>query len=279
MDLKVVHKTLELNGRSEKEWSIVPIGDIHLGNRNCDLGLLERVIDYVKENEHVLWLGMGDYSDSITCKDKRYDLNSIDDDYATPDVQYRKIESMFRPIKDKCLGLIDGNHDYLQWLEHSHNYVDAMAYNLGVPYMTMDGYVRLSFKRRVNDKLVGMPKVDIYAHHGWSSARTDGAKVNRIEDLADIFPNLDLYLMGHVHLLGSSPSKFQLAVDEGFHIVQKKEHFVFTGSFLRGYVDGNVSYVERAGYQPTSLGSPIIKVFVGGGHEHNSNRFEVQEIT
>jgi hypothetical protein len=278
--MRVVQKIIDLDSRTEKDWRLIPIGDIHIGNRNCDIPLLQRIVDRVRDDERALWIGMGDYSDSITCKDKRYDLNSIDSRFATPDVQYRKIEEIFRPIKDKCIGLLDGNHDYLQWLEHSHNYVDTMAYNMGVPYLTMDAYVRLSVRRHYGEgKTAGAKNIEFYAHHGWSNARTNGSKVNRIEDLAGIFPNLDLYLMGHVHLLGNSPSRFQLAVDKSMKIVQKKEHFVFTGSFLKGYVDGTVSYVERKAYQPTALGSPCIKMILGYGKDHNENRLEVSEMS
>jgi hypothetical protein len=272
--MRVVKKLIEFKSRSEKDWFLVPIGDLHLGNSNCDLDHFKRVIEFVKNEKRCLWIGMGDYADAITSKDKRYDPNSMDTDYATPDVQYRAVEELFRPIAGKCVGLLDGNHDYQHWLEHGHNYVDTMAYNLGVPYLTMDAYIRLVFKR-----LHSQCAIEIYAHHGWSTARSDGAKVNRIEDLALVFPNLDLYLMGHVHLLGSSPSKFQLSVDAGLNIVQKRETFVFTGSFLKGYVDGTVSYVERKTYAPTALGSPKIKIIIATGGEHDFNKIEVSEIT
>jgi hypothetical protein len=222
-------------------------------------------------------IGITGNCDAVTCKDKRYDPNSIDTDYATPDVQYRAVEDLLRPIKDKCIGLLDGNHDYMHWLEHSHNYVDTMAYDLGTEYLTMDAYVRLVFKRNVGTNNASR-NIDVYAHHGWSTARSDGAKVNRIEDLALVFPNLDLYLMGHVHLLGSSPSKFQLSVDNKMNIVQKKENFVFTGSYLKGYVDGNVSYVERKTYAPTALGSPKIKISIAVGRNYEDNKIEVSEV-
>jgi hypothetical protein len=64
------------------------------------------------------------------------------------------------------------------------------------------------------------------------------------------------------------------------NIVQKKENFVFTGSFLKGYVDGNVSYVERKTYAPTALGSPKIKIIVGveGTDSMYYDRIEVSEV-
>jgi hypothetical protein len=277
--MRVIKKIVDFSSKTDKYWYIVPLGDLHLGNNNCDLDLFKKSIEFIKNEKRCLWLGMGDYCDAVTAKDKRFDPKSIDPDFPTPDVQYRGIEKMLMPIKDKCIGLLDGNHDYQHWLEHGHNYVDTMAYNLGTSYLTMDAYIRLAFRRKTADSCCSRV-IDIYAHHGWSTARSDGAKVNRIEDLALIFPNLDLYLMGHVHLLGSSPSKYQLSVDEGMNIVQKKENFVFTGSFLKGYVDGNVSYVERKTYAPTALGSPKIKLTIGvdGGKGGYYDKIEVSEV-
>ncbi len=249
----------ESHGDAEAE--LIPFGDIHFGHANCDLDLMQKTRDYIQSDPRRLWLGMGDYCDAITAKDKRFDPHSVDQNYPTPDVQYRAIKDLFYPIRGQCLGLLDGNHDYSHWLFHNHNYVDQLAYELDVKYLTIDAYIRLVFQRN-SGKQPKQNQFNIYAHHGYTSARTSGAKVNRIQDLAQIFPNMNLYLMGHVHLSREAPPQTQLYADQKMNIIHHEERFVFTGSYLRGFMPGAASYVEARGYTPTSLGSPVIKIQV-----------------
>ena len=271
--MRVIARKIVREGKPMK-LNLVALGDFHVGHRNVDYDLLERVINTVKDTPDCLWIGMGDYADCITFQDKRFDLNAVDPTCMTPDCQYRRVKELLEPIKDKCIGLLDGNHDYLFWRRYQHNYVDSLAYQLGVPYLTMDAYIRLRFIRK-SGKHPKTRQFNIYAHHGWTGARTVGGRINRIQDLAKIFPNLDLYLMGHTHLLGQAPPQVQLSVDQHLNVVEHVERFVFTGSFLRGYMPDAVSYIETKTLTPTSLGAPLIRIQVG---ENDRIKVEVSEL-
>jgi len=135
--LRVIARKIVREGKPMK-LNLVALGDLHVGHRNVDYDLLERVIDTIKDMPDCLWIGMGDWADCIVFRDKRFDLNAVDPTCMTPDRQYRRVKELLEPIKDKCIGLLDGNHDYLFWRRYQHNYVDSLAYQLGVPYLTMD---------------------------------------------------------------------------------------------------------------------------------------------
>lgn len=181
--MQIAKKVLKFSTRDESDWRLVPLGDDHLGHPNFDLDLHQATIDYIAETPRTIWIGMGDYCDAITAKDRRYDPNSIDPRWPTPDKQYRAIKEMFQPIADKCIGLLDGNHDLRHWKDHQHNYVDNLAYALKVPYLTINAYIRLIFQRE-SGKTPKRNQFNIYAHHGWTNARTMGYKINRIQDLS-----------------------------------------------------------------------------------------------
>jgi hypothetical protein len=259
--MRVLKKVLEYASRKDGTFYLVPLGDIHFGHPNCDVDLVEGTVDFIGETHNCLWLGMGDYADAISPKDWRFRLDSIDLEYSSPDKQYRWIRELFAPIAEKCIGLLDGNHDLKHWKEHAHNYVDSLAYDLKIPYLTIDSYIRLIFRRRpLNSNATGSQTVNIYAHHGWTGARTPGGRINRILDLANIFPGLDLYLQGHVHQRGEIPPQTQLFVDGNMNLKHQEQNFVFTGSYLKGYVDGSSSYVEEKTLLPAALGSPLIQI-------------------
>jgi len=207
---------------------IVGLGDLHFGHRNCDKRMIQNVIDYIKDND-CYWIGGGDYGDAIIPLDRRFDFRSLDEDFKTPQLQYNHVEKLFEPIADKCLGLLDGNHDIIHWKRHVHNYVEELATRLDVHYLTISSYLRFHFVEADVD-------FDVYAHHGWTGARTKGGKIARIYDLEKIFPFADLYLMFHIHDIGIADKKAKLFVDEDMEIRDKISWFVFGGGFLRGYM-------------------------------------------
>lgn len=258
--MRVIKKELPYESRSDSTWYLVPLGDIHLGHRNFDEDRFYKTLEWVKNEPHAVVLGMGDYADCINAKDKRHDYNSIDMRYISPDKQYEQITRDFMEIKPKIVGLLDGNHDYSFWQRHNHNYVDAMAKALDTEYAGISAYVRLNLRRITSNEKSPVQALNIYAHHGWTGARTDGYKVKTIQDLASIFPGLHCYLMGHVHQIGEAPPVVSLYVDQNSNIREWTQRYVFTGSYIKGYEEGVGSYVEARGYRPTSLGSPIIEI-------------------
>lgn len=235
------------------EFNFVPFGDLHLGNVNCDYERIDKVVGIIKKRQY-FWLGMGDYGDAIIPNDPRFTLEVLDRKYQTPQDQYKRFEEIANEISGKCLGLLEGNHERVHAKHHSHNYLKDVCEDLKVDYLSMDAVVRINFKD------YSRSVYDVYAHHGWTGARTKGGRINRIHDLDKIFPFFDLYLMGHVHDLGPADSVANLFVDDELEIREKISRFVNTGSYLKTYVKGIVSYAEEKTYPPALLGSPLIKI-------------------
>jgi len=231
---------------------LVLFGDLHFGHKNCDTRMIGNVIDFIAEND-CYWVGGGDYGDAIIPTDRRFDFRSLDEEFNTPQKQYRKIKEMFQPIKHKCLGLLDGNHDIIHWKKHQQNYVEEISADLGVPYLTISAYLRFHFRKYKTD-------FDAYLHHGWTGSRTKGGKIERVYDLESVFPFIDLYAMFHIHDLGVADKQAKLYVDENEQIRDRMSWYVFGGGFLRGYVKDQVSYVEEKTYRPTVLGSPVLTI-------------------
>lgn len=250
-----------------KKLELIGLGDIHLGHRNVDWNALENVIEYIRTH-NCRWIGGGDYGDAIIAKDKRFDFRSLDIRYATPQKQYKKIYQLFYPIRKKCIGLIEGNHDIIHWKKHSHSYVEELAEDLEVSYLQMSSYIRLHFEDLDAD-------FNIYVHHGWTGARTKGGKISRIYDLGHIFPMIDLYMMFHIHDLGLADKMANLFVDETLEIRDRIASYVFGGSFLKGYVKDQTSYVEERTYRPSILGSPVITIIPKKGKATTS--FDIRE--
>lgn len=232
--------------------TLLPLGDLHVGNKAADKRKIEKTIKFIVSNVDY-WIGMGDYCDAIAPHpdEKRFDFEALDRELLTPDEQYNYIYNLFYPIRQTCLGLLSGNHDYVLSQRNNHAFVDELAAKLGVKPLGYSSFLRFKFQRDQH-----RTTIDLFAHHGFYSGRTKGGKINRVRTLDQIF-DADIYCMAHVHDFNPDFRPY-LKVDNHMHIIEERKYYVLTGGFLRGWFDDVTTYVERGMFAPTTLGSPII---------------------
>ena len=256
--MKVVNHVIYYQSKTEK-FLIVPFGDLHVGNRNADLRKIREIANWIRETPKCYWLGMGDYVDAIVWhpNEKRIDPDIVDYRYYKPEDAYEFIYRLFEPIKNKCLGLLTGNHDDILRKRHYKDWVKDLAQRLNVPYLTFSAFLRLSFRLQYNNERPKNQEFVIFATHGYYTGRSTGGKVTRLESLAQ-WIEADIYLMAHTHeLLGHR--RIVLAASRGGRVIEKKKVFALTGGFLRGYVNEH-SYVEKRLLAPTKIGILSIEI-------------------
>jgi len=239
--------------KQSESFYIAFIGDTHIGHRTVDWPTLKRVLNWIRENK-AFWIGMGDWAHAIAPhpNERRFDLDELDPQFLTPEQQYKKVYELLEPIRRQGLMILTGNHDDVLRRRHYHDFVDALAYKLGVAYAGYDGFLRLVFKRGRHRQ-----RLDIYAHHGFYGGRTKTGKINRLTDMANLF-EADVYAMGHVHEIDHT-TNVRLYVDSRLHVQEKVQHFLVTGGFIRGYVPNCHTYIERRMLRPTRLGSIALR--------------------
>jgi hypothetical protein len=163
-----------------------------------------------------------------------------------PDDQKYRIVELLEPYKDRCLGLLTGNHEERTFKQSGHDPSRAMAKMLDVPYLRYGAFLRL---------LVNGVGYTVYATHGGSGAATSAGKLNAVKKLAN-WADADIYLMGHMHDL-IVDSQIRKVLDLRNKVVRdKRTTFCVTGSFLN-YED---SYSEMKCYSPGRIGSPRIRL-------------------
>jgi hypothetical protein len=71
-----------------------------------------------------------------------------------------------------------------------------------------------------------------------------------------------------------------MMVNNNLDPVAHEMHFVHTGAYLRGYVDGTASYVEEKAYKPAGLGSPLIQIEIDPttSSKYNRPRFAFSKL-
>ena len=261
---------MEINLRTIKiynktEWThIIPIGDIHMGNVGCDVEKLKELVAWIKEKDNVYWIGMGDFFDCINYTDKRFDPHTIAPEFRDAldnliPMQMHKVSEILSPIKDKCLGLHEGNHERKIRLKYHYNpiYEIWKSFNIpAIPILKDAAITRLKFIYQCDAKKKPSYTYDIFSVHGNVGGRKGGAKLNRLEDMCANF-NADIYLMAHSHIK-LTESKSMLYVDAKLNLKRTKKVLAVTGCFLNGYTKGFGGYCEQWMLSPTMTG--VVKI-------------------
>jgi calcineurin-like phosphoesterase family protein len=251
-------RTVRIPYQSGDVFDLYPIGDIHYGSASCDVGLLDEVISEVRQNPKARWVGIGDYVEAIAPNDKRWHAGGVDKDVVSLDCEGKigdayvhKLATKLRPIADQCIAFGMGNHEEVFGRHYYTDLCERTLKEMGVPLDVYTGWACLT--RIVFESRGRRVPIRIYHSHGWQGGRMDGAKVNQMQRLL-AWVDADIYLHGHSH------SRFVVPVDrlrtnQSFTKVKADRTYVaHTGSFLKTYQKDTISYAERAGYPPTSLG-------------------------
>jgi len=267
--MEVLEKTISYH-RPDK-FTIYPLGDMHIGVIHCDEDLLRTTVEDIRKDRNAYWLGMGDYGDCITPSDfKRWDGKILAPwmkehaDNIGP-TQVRKVDEILKPIWNKCLGLIEGNHDdnirrynhydFMSELLERAN--DKRPKNDPIKYAGVSCFLRLNFRRtnttETHDYI-------IHARHGEGSARTSGARALAVLRLSQSMVNAHIVLSGHLHGQESPDIPQRLVLRNG-KIKSFETIATMTGAWVRAYMQGvPPCYLERWGSPPSTLGCPKITI-------------------
>jgi len=261
--LEVIERTIDY--KAVEKYTLYPIGDCHLGVVHCDEDLLEQTISEIKNNPKALWIGMGDYADCVTPSDfKRWDgrilapwMRSHEDNIG--ETQKDRVLEMFSPIWNKCLGLIEGNHEETIRRYNHYNLIENLLKSANkkadVKYAGTSCFVCLNFKRQNSNET---HNYIIHARHGEGAARTSGARALAVLRLSQSMVNAHITLMGHLHGQESPDIPQRLILKNG-KIKSFETIATMTGAWVKAYMQGvPPCYLERWGSPPSTLGCPHI---------------------
>jgi hypothetical protein len=256
---------------------IIPFGDVHRSSPLCHVPKWEKFLKWAEGKERAYFLGMGDYDDMASTSERSIllDRKIHDSTKQTLEQLYdRHTDRLVKELsfmKGRLLGLIEGNHygEYLDGTTTTHR----MARGLGTRYLGCSSFLRLmlAYQAKDGNRLAQTVSVDIWAHHGMGASRLVGGSLNRVEQMAEA-ASADIYLMGHDHKK-SAATKNRLRLrgnNHGLRLSHQKVLLARTGSFLKGYEDGQPSYVADSAMGPTDLG--VVKIELTPKREYGEGK-------
>ena len=260
------------------EFRLWNISDIHWMAKACAESELRKDMKEIEDDPHSFWVGGGDYCDFIGYRDKRFDPDAVAEWVKIKDLGdlgkkgMEQIYRLFRPVKHKCLGLLLGNHELKYELATDQESLHGwLCTELGVPNLGYSCLFDIVFARTPHIKAPQLRKEPpvsgqyassifrVFMHHGAGYAATPGGKLNRLIQFMNNW-QADIYMCGHVHDQVARKEPVLGANSDCTKIVERQRLGMVSGSYLKTYHQGSISYGEMKGYRPTSLGAAVAKI-------------------
>lgn len=244
------------------------LGDVHIGALNCAEEELTKLVQRIKNDPFAIWVGGGDYADAVILNDvSRFDVNTLPNWMLRGNpqtikerigdilfAQRQRFVSMVKPIQDKCLGLIEGNHEFAIFKHHNRDHMAELCRMLSVPNLTDCAFLRLRFIRKTDHANSGhnpSTTCTVFICHGHGGGRTAGAEPTKLQRLA-MDKDVDIVLTGHTHTYDILPPIVQLGIPTTGALpedpIVHEKHVANWGSFLYTYKTGPSTYSSRENY-------------------------------
>lgn len=240
-----------------KPFHLVFLGDIHYGSYQFAEDEFESFLLKVADLPSPYIIGMGDYVDlGSTSERKILGTAALHESTASTLDQLNKTTTaelcdIIREFTDApFIGLVEGNH--YGDLKSGGTTTNFMAERLGTKYLGVCSLIRCPIRA---DSV--RSAIDIFVHHGKGAGQTPGGSMNALKKMCNI-ALADIYAMGHDHqryALGDTC----FYLDQGGILKERRRLYIRTGSFLRGYKDGEASYIVDNAYNPVEMGGIIIE--------------------
>jgi len=165
------------------------------------------------------------------------------------------LEELLKPIASKILAADSGGHElHNMFSAVGADYTYQLMRRLGIEKRyTRDGGVLLMKTKKLSKK------DDLFFSavftHGWGGARTRGAKIRKLEYLAQGM-DADMYIMSHDHTQNLARDNYLTIPQwEDEAVTVHRKLLVATGGF-RGFA----GYPFRSGYQPADISTSRIRI-------------------
>lgn len=242
---------------------VVPLADFHEGARDADHEVSDGYVRWIAERDNAFTILNGDM---MNCAWKE-STPELWEDLITPDDAYKNLLARLLPIKDKILMITRGGHEESIFRKVGVDFMSHLSHDLGdIPYRPDGGMVGLKLSLH-GKKLIFYG----YATHGWGGARTIGAKVKKVEELAWAV-DADFYVLSHDHT--QNVHRFQVMTPprtfnpgEPCYMMPVRKILINTGGFIQ-----YSGYARRKGYVPSDIGTPRLRLEIHYTSGLNSTR-------
>lgn len=226
-----------------KDITVYPLGDVHLGSFCCREEQFAKLVERVASEKDSYVFLIGDMIDNAT---KSARVGVPWDNRLRPNEAKRLMANYLKPIKDKVLGCVSGNHEGRNRdVDDDPMYDICCKLDIEDRYRPSMAFIHLRFGKK-NGSNRENPAYDICITHGAGSSIYVGASGARGERFISA-TNADLLISGHTHKPADIPgARFKIDASHG-RVTIEPWRYVVCSSWL-DYTD----YAAKAMLSPTA---------------------------
>lgn len=259
------------------------LGDFQWAGAKADstaLSQLQQTIaDALEQETHgreVRFIGMGDYIDFASPSNRARLKSANLYDTATDIIDSKAMELTeeifhlaLKPTVGKWLGLVEGHH--FHELKDGTTTDMRLCEMLGAEFFGSSGLLKLAFQLPNQQKRRqpgGLIPVTLWFHHGTGSGQTGYYPIARLEKVAAVWEQVDVFAMGHTTKMAAEfqnkPYPRWTPVPDLSH---RKVILLGTGGYSKMYVTGAMQgriprggYAEQRMLNAAIIGSPVLHI-------------------
>lgn len=219
--------------------TIVPIFDVHLGSQECMEQAFMQFIQAVKDTPNMFLILGGDLIDNGT----KGSVTNVFRATMFPSEQKRMMAEILKPVKDRILCILPGNHERRSGKDADDDPCYDIAAKLDIEHLYRENIAFLKIRlgdaeyrrSKMNGKL--RPTYTLVVTHGSGGGILTGGAVNRGERFGYVIDGMDALIVGHTHKpFTTQPGK--IYIDKQNNLVTVKPFKVISAT----------SWLEYGGY-------------------------------
>lgn len=210
-DFELIH----FNFPGYDDVTIIPISDVHLGSPECMEQDFIAFIDTIKDKPNTYLILGGDLLDNGTKSGLTNPFRAT----MPPSVQKKEVANILKPVKDKILCMVCGNHERRSGKDADDDPCYDIAAILGIDerYRENIAFVNIQLGKHENagSRTDGYhrPSYTLVVTHGAGGGILTGGAVNRAERFGYVIDGMDALILGHTHKpYTTQPSKISIDV-------------------------------------------------------------------
>ena len=214
------------------------------------MALIKERIEKVKNNPDTYCILLGDLINNST----KASVGDVYDEPLSPMTQITTVIELFKPIKDKILGVVSGNHERRTYKQDGIDLIYFMCAELGITerYSYSSELLFIRFGINPRDKRRKMCYTLYMTHGDGQGGRLIGGKANGLQRRGRIV-DADIVVTGHTHTPFTFREKMYVVNYQRSIVLEREQVFVNASATL-DYEE----YAELYGMPPSSKISPRV---------------------
>lgn len=241
-----------------KKIKIIPLSDIHYGEKGHKAELFKRYIDWGVRTKNAFFFLNGDLTANALGDSPG---TSIFGQIMSPREQRIRLAEELRPIAHKILWSDPGGHEFRSVARVDFDPSEWICRELDIPYFSTPVYVDVLWKGY---------RFPFYCMHGRRTPGTPGGRLNKASAPLKMQEFVQFVICGHFH--DAQINKVTRICRErdfdksgklsSFRLSEKKQYVVVCPSFY----DFFGTYAEGAGFSPGSWGNVTCELYPNGDY-------------